>query len=507
MTQKQPPAPLSPTSAAASSVDRRAVRLVVVFALLFLAFLWAFVGYWLVSSRQEAADHAEQVLRRMNHAVEEQTRRMFRTVELMFAVADLWVVDHPGVDPRRDAGFLKLVEDFRVRTEKAVDLHLVAADGTVASVTPGVPEFVSSVGEFDVFRDAMLGDGSAMPVGAPVKQPGNTWLIPLGHRLPGKTRGAAALVATIRLDALIGLYEEGRWRPNGAIVLLRRDGTLLARAPHDERLIGRSLAGGQLYREYLPRAERGVAYLDRAATDSLEKVAAYSMMKDLPLLLVVSAERGDVYAAWKRHAAVIILLASAVTLAALYVANRLSRLLGELSARNAELHHLATTDAMTGVNNRHHFLSLLYHEFARARRYKSPLSLLVLDLDFFKQINDGYGHAAGDSALKAFAEAAGDCLRGMDVLGRMGGEEFAVLLPNTSVEQAETVAERIRNAVARIAIDTEYGTVRFTTSVGVTDTDERDGSVDALLARADTALYAAKAAGRNRVVVRRLDGT
>jgi diguanylate cyclase (GGDEF)-like protein len=145
---------------------------------------------------------------------------------------------------------------------------------------------------------------------------------------------------------------------------------------------------------------------------------------------------------------------------------------------------------------------LLYHEFARARRYKAPLSLMVLDLDFFKQINDGYGHAAGDSALKAFSVAAADCLRGMDVLGRLGGEEFGILLPSTAVDQSESVAERIRAAVAKIAIETEFGTVRFTTSIGVAQSQEGDESVDVLLARADGALYAAKAAGRNRVVAR-----
>jgi diguanylate cyclase (GGDEF)-like protein len=173
-----------------------------------------------------------------------------------------------------------------------------------------------------------------------------------------------------------------------------------------------------------------------------------------------------------------------------------------LSVRTAELQHLATTDLMTGVNNRHHFLSLLYHEFARGRRYKTPLSLMVLDLDFFKQINDGYGHAAGDAALKAFSAIASECLRDMDVFGRLGGEEFGILLPSTAVDQAEAVAERIRAAVARIAIDTEFGTVRFTTSIGVTQGLDTDESVDILLARADAALYGAKAAGRNRVVVR-----
>jgi diguanylate cyclase (GGDEF)-like protein len=127
---------------------------------------------------------------------------------------------------------------------------------------------------------------------------------------------------------------------------------------------------------------------------------------------------------------------------------------------------------------------------------------MILDLDFFKQINDGYGHVAGDEALRAFAAAAARCLREVDAIGRIGGEEFAVLLPDTPTDQAQTVAERIRSAVSRIAIETEYGTVRFTVSVGVTQSDPADDSIDTLLARTDAALYNAKAAGRNRVIVR-----
>lgn len=502
MNAALPSSPSLTATPAGATVDARATRLVYVLALLFLAFLWSFVGYWLVSVRQEALVHAEQVLRRMNHAVEEQTRRAFKTVEMSFGMIDRWTETAGTGDLRTDARFRALLDELRTHAATGVDLHLVSSNGQILSSPRGAGGFPASINEADYFRDAMAGDDKLAPIGAPLKGGDGTWLVPIAHRLPAKAKGAGAVLATIRLEALISLYEEERWRPNGAIVLLRRDGTLLARAPHDERLMGRSLASGQLYREYLPRAERGVANLDRTVTDAREKIAAYAMMRDLPLLVVVSAERGDVLEAWRHHATIIVLLALGVTAVSVYVAMRLSRLLGELSARTAELHRLATIDAMTGVSNRHHFLSLLYHEFARARRYKSPLSLMVLDLDFFKQINDGYGHAAGDSALLAFAQAAGDCLRGMDVIGRMGGEEFAVLLPNTALEQGEAVAERIRAAVACIAIDTEFGTVRYTASIGVTEAGEDDTSIDTLLARADVALYAAKAAGRNRVVVR-----
>lgn len=494
--------PRQPGHPVAAGSDRSAKRFVVAVTVLLLGVLWTFVAYWATSSRAETIVSTGQVLQRIDHAVEEQTRRLFKTVELMFGIADQWVLDHPAADPRSDKRFAHMSERFSARMSGSVELFLAGRRGNLIAnerdrTLPG------AFGDADFFRDALAGDPSRIHVGAPISVGSPAvWKIPVAQRLTSPTETVSAVVALIDLTALIALYEEERMRPNGAIVLLRRDGVVIGRAPHDERLLGKSLVGGQLFREFLPRRESGFAKLDRTATDGMEKYASYSVMNDVPLLTVVSAAADDVLEGWRRELLIIVLLASGVTVVALLVAYRLVGMLTVLSARTAELHHMATTDLMTGVHNRHSFMQDLYREFARGRRYRTPLALLVFDLDFFKQINDGYGHAAGDQALRAFAAAAGDCLRGMDVLGRLGGEEFGILLPSTALDQAEVVAERIRAAVAGIAIETEYGTVRFTTSVGVTQSVEDDDTVDALLARADAALYEAKAAGRNRVVAR-----
>lgn len=489
-----PEAPRSPA---------REARLVVSATLLLLACLWAFVAYWALAARQEAIDRTEQVLRRADTAASEQTRRVFWRAADFLAVADQWLSDNPDADALHDARFLRLVDAFHQRTGRTVAIHLAAADGTLSALGAPLPEVKREIGDEDYFRAAVGGETRQHNIGTPAASGSNGfWQIPLAHRLSRQTKAGAALVATIQLPALLAHYEELRLRPDGAVALLRRDGRLLARAPHDERLIGESLAGGQLYREFLPRAERGFGRIERTATDAMDKYVGYSVLDDLPLVVVVSAAVDDVLAPWRRQTIAVGLLAALLSAALLVAARRLARTLGRLSARNAELELLATNDALTGVGNRRHFLSLLQHEFARARRNQLPLSLLVLDLDFFKQINDGYGHAAGDEALYAFARAGSGCLRDMDAIGRLGGEEFGVLLPNTQVEQAQAVAERIRKAVDRIAIPSEFGTVRFTASIGVTQSEVDDASIDKLLARADAALYTAKAAGRNRVIVR-----
>lgn len=166
-----------------------------------------------------------------------------------------------------------------------------------------------------------------------------------------------------------------------------------------------------------------------------------------------------------------------------------------------ELERLATTDSLTGLLNRRQFLRLAQHELRRLKRHPRPLSLVMLDIDHFKHINDTYGHGCGDEMLKVLAQAMRQALREVDIFGRLGGEEFAVLLIDADAERAQEVAERLRQNVAAAAIDCDGTTIRSTISLGVTCVDGADDALKAVLARADRALYAAKAAGRNRCVL------
>lgn len=165
-----------------------------------------------------------------------------------------------------------------------------------------------------------------------------------------------------------------------------------------------------------------------------------------------------------------------------------------------EMKLLATTDALTGANNRHQFFSLGGVEVQRAKRYELPLTMLMLDIDYFKSINDTYGHAAGDVVLKAMAASVSSILRASDIFGRLGGEEFAAILPQTDIEEGAEVAERLRSTLAGLGVEVGDERVSFTVSVGVTRVDGRDRTVEEVLNRADEALYKAKRMGRNRVV-------
>jgi len=164
-----------------------------------------------------------------------------------------------------------------------------------------------------------------------------------------------------------------------------------------------------------------------------------------------------------------------------------------------ELRQIASSDSLTGVLTRRGWLEAAKAELERARRYDRPASVAMFDIDHFKRINDTHGHPAGDAVLKAVARTAGSVLRENDVLGRLGGEEFAVLLPETAEGRALDCAERIRAAIAAATIPTEAATIGVTASFGLCELRPDVADAEAWLARADDALYAAKRDGRNRV--------
>jgi diguanylate cyclase (GGDEF)-like protein/PAS domain S-box-containing protein len=167
----------------------------------------------------------------------------------------------------------------------------------------------------------------------------------------------------------------------------------------------------------------------------------------------------------------------------------------------SELEAQANRDFLTDVANRRHFFALANQELARATRYQSPMSMLMLDIDYFKAVNDTHGHAVGDQVLKMVAQVCKAALREVDVLGRIGGEEFAVLLPQTAGGMALDVAERIRIAVGQAKVEggANGAFVSVAVSVGVSTRQTDEDTVDSLLQAADTALYKAKNSGRNRV--------
>jgi diguanylate cyclase (GGDEF)-like protein len=168
---------------------------------------------------------------------------------------------------------------------------------------------------------------------------------------------------------------------------------------------------------------------------------------------------------------------------------------------NKELHQLSITDGLTGLLNRKHILELLDKEISRSRRYGQPVSILMLDIDHFKNVNDTYGHQTGDAVMRRLADCFYEAVRENDMVGRYGGEEFLILLPDSNAQNGIQTAQRIRKMVRDLEIETSGENVTVTVSIGVSSYPQYGQDADAVICAADAALYQAKSNGRNQVVL------
>jgi diguanylate cyclase (GGDEF)-like protein/PAS domain S-box-containing protein len=186
------------------------------------------------------------------------------------------------------------------------------------------------------------------------------------------------------------------------------------------------------------------------------------------------------------------------------IRKRTKQLVKELCRRKKhekKLRQLAYQDPLTGLLNRRSFSERVDCEISRSHRYKSELSYMIIDIDRFKMINDAHGHWIGDAVLKEFANKIVSLLRENDFIGRIGGEEFAIVLPNTSEKAAQEMGERIRKEVEKHIVRYKDTSINFTVSIGISNLALEEKSIENVFCRADTALFLAKNSGRNRVCV------
>jgi len=180
---------------------------------------------------------------------------------------------------------------------------------------------------------------------------------------------------------------------------------------------------------------------------------------------------------------------------------KLQKTINKLKVQEKELKLLASTDPLTKLYNRRYFAKISAHILDLAKRNKKNLSVIMLDLDEFKKINDTYGHKIGDDTLVIFADTLTRCARKSDIICRFGGEEFVVLLPDTNIDGATMIAEKIRETTEELIVKVdEKKEFKFTVSIGVSEVEvEEEKNIEAAISRADSALYSAKESGRNRV--------
>lgn len=296
------------------------------------------------------------------------------------------------------------------------------------------------------------------------------------------------VVATIDLS-VFGDSLGVRFATSGStLAIASADGLIYARIPDNVRHVGKRLP---LPPEaaHFPAGTPSGLFATRSPLDERQRVVAFRQLRGTPLYAVGSTDLARVMAPWYERLGLVILLWLTIAAVVLVFARRLAD-----AAREHET--LAAVDGLTGVLNRRSLLGLAESGERRSER-GDALTVLMIDVDHFKAINDRYGHARGDEALRRIAETLRACCRQSDLVGRYGGEEFLVVLFNASADDTRTLAEKMRQSVADIAA----GCGPLSVSIGIAGVVAPEGTLDEAIRRADAAMYAAKAAGRNRVVV------
>ena len=332
------------------------------------------------------------------------------------------------------------------------------------------------------YRPPMIAQSTGLPV------------LTLSRRLShpdGSFAGVA--VGGLRLAYFEQMFGSLAIGPNDTITLLDTDGTLLARWPQREDLVGRGISGMQLHR-HVAHTHSG-SFETNSATDGINRLIVIQPDRRFPAGAGVGRSTADIFTDWRRYALAIGLLVAALWAAVFYLVVEI-RKRGEAEAGLAML---ATTDDLTGLANRRKFNETLSREWHRALRERQPLALIMFDVDLFKDYNERHGHQAGDRLLQTIGRSmAASVKRATDLAARYGGDEFVILLPATPLDGAVRVAERVRKCLAELCF--ACGIVGGNLSIGVAAMIPEAGeNHTVLLAAVDQALHRAKEAGRNRI--------
>ena len=487
-----------------ATTEGKARRVVTWTMFVALGVLWGLFALWAFNLYEARRQTMEQVLDRQRAAVAEHVSGIFTTAETFLVAANRWIADHPDRDPRTDDDFATLVRDLQGVTNKAMTFRLVDEDGNLSLIPATTPFTPANVADRDYFVGAMSKQPGAITISAPYKGRATGHVaIAVATKLLAHSHGLVVANVAIEVKLLEEAFAKARITEDGVITLMLRDGRLLVRSTAGQmELGGKDLSQSMLFTQGVARANEGVMVVDSSMTDRVPRLLAFGTLKAYPLVVAIGVTMDGILAetlTTVSRVGVILLLGSALLLLSRW---KIVSLLDDLAESEAHLRQLVATDPLTGLFNRRHFNERAEYAFRRATRLGEHLAVLMLDVDHFKTVNDTWGHATGDFALKSLAATLKEAERSIDVLSRYGGEEFAVLLPGTDAEGAVEVAERLRMAVKGMKVLSETGEpIPMSISIGVAALAITDKDFSGLLSRADAALYRAKAKGRDRVEV------
>lgn len=453
---------------------------------------------WVYLYRQAQDDAQAQAFsesRIANDAAVIHTEHLVRQVDVLLQAVRAYYLHTDSV-----AETERFIAELSFDREFLENIYLIDQNGAVL-IPSGKPYALLNANQRDYFLFHQLTYQDQLYIG-PVTQGLVTGK--LQFRMTRRISDAQGLFAGVVLiplkpEAFTHYYQQLQSMPDSLAVLVGiRDKKVRASHPEPESDAWYQALESPLW-EALAHAPQG-SYQKTTFADRVPRHLVYQTVHSVPSLVMVTGFSDEDVARRVRARMQPITWALAT---AVIVIITLTTMLSIIERQREAMKQLATTDALTGLLNRRELMNVGEQEAARARRYHTPLSLLMLDIDHFKHVNDTWGHQTGDRALQALAEVMMQVVREHDVVGRYGGEEFLILLPHTDAAAVHTVAERIRALVqsSHRTLSDSGEVVHFTVSIGVVTQSADHTNLEDLISQADQALYQAKAQGRNRVVL------
>ncbi|WP_420233937.1 sensor domain-containing diguanylate cyclase [Pseudomonas sp. ABY48] len=501
---ENPDEAFSPQSTRAGATLRLTVSFMLVVIIAFLA-----VEGWRTWRDYRAAfASARDSVTNLARATAQHAEDTIRQVDVVTA-ALIERVEGDGLQNMDVARIHKLLVQQAAIMPQLHALFIYGPDGQWLVTDKDIAQTVNNA-DRDYFQYHRTHEDRGVRIGAVIKSRStHDLIIPVSRRLNNPDGSfAGVLLATVKVSYFVDYYGDFKIDDKGALVLATRSGTVLVRRPFVESVIGKSLVNSVIFRNYLPTSNQGIAEA-RAVIDDTERLYGYRALTTYPLVVEAGLSRESIIAPWRRDlyktSLVLIFLIVILVGFGLIVLSQLRyRMTMEKQIRSAHqtMRDMALTDSLTGLGNRRRLDIALADEIRLAKRQGSLLALIMLDVDYFKRFNDRYGHAAGDDCLRAIAAAVRQTIkRPGDLAVRYGGEEFTVLLPNTSSAGADKVAQQILEAVRALNIehgDHPLGIVTISAGVTTSRPSGEDVTPARLIKAADAFLYLAKNTGRDR---------
>ncbi|MCS3408068.1 GGDEF domain-containing protein [Serratia sp. AKBS12] len=448
------------------------------------------------------AQHADDTFKQVDNTLLELTERL----------------DHDGRGPAQRARLHKVMQ---AQVENAPQLHgsfVYDAQGRWIATSFGNVPTQANNSDRAYFRYHQTHDDKRPYIGQVIRsRTTGDLVIPISRRLenPDGSFGGVVL-ATLYVDYFRQFYDDFALDNDASLSLLLADGTILYRRPYSLNSIGKNISQGILFSQILPHSSFGNATLI-SRYDKVERIYGYSRVERYPLVIAAGLSRNDALAGWRSDTTLFVLgglvLLSVLLVLGLVLIRQINhsvqteaelvRTRDQLTLMNQTLEEMALLDSLTGLANRRQFDMALTSEITRSARNARSVALLMLDIDYFKQYNDIYGHVAGDRCLQQLGQLLQNLSRRTgDIMARYGGEELAIILPDTDTAGALAVAERILTQVRQLHIPHSGSPLgMITVSIGLcAKVPQRYSDTPiSLVNQADGALYEAKENGKNRV--------